>query len=96
MSRAGSTQGRDEKSQKILVGKPERRNHLGDLGVDGIIDPNMGMYGPWGSAYGVVAGYCKHSNEPSSFMTGGKISTTCASEQELHFELISLGYDVTK
>jgi hypothetical protein len=30
-------QGRDAKCNKILVGKPERNNHLEDLGVDGKI-----------------------------------------------------------
>jgi hypothetical protein len=28
---------RDEKSCRILVGNPERKNHLEDLGVDGKI-----------------------------------------------------------
>jgi hypothetical protein len=64
---------------KILVGKPEGRDHSGDLGVDGkmILELILGKSGVGrcglaasGSGKGPVVGPCEHSNQPSSSKTG--------------------------
>jgi hypothetical protein len=62
----------------ILIRKPEGRDHLEDLGVDGkiilecILGNRVGRCGldSSGSGQEPVAGSCKYSNEPLSYIKG--------------------------
>jgi hypothetical protein len=63
-----------------LVGEPERKRSLEDLGVDGkiilewMLGNKVGSYrqDASGSREGSMAGCCEHSNESSVFMKGGE------------------------
>jgi hypothetical protein len=63
----------------ILVAKPEGKNHSEDLSVDGrkIIKSILRKMGrgceldSTGSGWGLVAGCCEKSNEPSGFINVG-------------------------
>jgi hypothetical protein len=63
---------------KILVGKPEGKNHLEDLGIGGRIvlkqisekySVRCGLDAS-GSGQGLVVGCCKHSNKPWDLIKG--------------------------
>jgi hypothetical protein len=65
---------------RILVGRPEGRNHLEDRGVDGRIilkwifkkwDGGHGL-DSYGSGQGQVAGSCECGNEPSDSIKCGE------------------------
>jgi hypothetical protein len=62
--------GKERKLYKVLVGKPEERNHSEDQGVDGIridlreIDWGCGLDST-GSGQGPVACCCECGDEPS-------------------------------
>jgi hypothetical protein len=65
--------GEGRKVFRVLVGKPEERDHLKDQGVDGRmglewilgrVAGECGMDSP-GSGHGPVAGCCEHGDEPS-------------------------------
>jgi hypothetical protein len=66
---------------RVLVGKPEGRNHLKDLGIDGRIilkwDLREVGYGHGldrsGSGQGQFAGCCECGNEPSGSIKYGEI-----------------------
>jgi hypothetical protein len=64
----------------VLVGKPEGKNHLEDLGVDGriILECILRKQGEkvWTRCLwfriGLVADSCELGNEPSGYIKGGK------------------------
>ena len=67
-------------TQRVLVGRPEGRNHLEDPGVDGRIilkciferlDGGNGL-DLYGSGQGQVADFCQYSDQPSGSIKCGE------------------------
>jgi hypothetical protein len=58
----------------ILVGKPEGKSHLEDLGVDGWVILQWERCGldASSSEKGSVAGSCEHGNEPAGCIKGNE------------------------